>query len=198
MFEYRGNRNSVEMDSELLDVPRILLLENSQGEAEPLCHGMLVPWDSLGSLPQAVRPWIDVRHSATDALISMRKQAELEPRNLPVLIALDLDLPRRTSLSFLQTLRQDPGLKNLPVIVMAWPEEEGVVRSLYGLGVSAYVIKPVRFADLLAVAGQVSCNSLLGHSGQELCRENLGAHISYMRMLLQCSGSRSTMACNSW
>jgi len=165
------------MDSELLDVPRILLLEDSLGEGEPPCHTILVPPNFFEAPPQAYQPWIDVRHSATDALISMRRQAELEPCNLPVLIVVDLDLPRRTSLSFLQTLRQDPGLKNLPVIVMAWPEEEGVVRSLYGLGVSAYVIKPVRFADLLAVAGQVSCHPLLAHSGQELCRENLGANI---------------------
>jgi CheY-like chemotaxis protein len=161
----------------LLDAPHILLLEDSSGEAELLCHAMLVPWHFVDSLSRTAQPWIDVRHSATDALNYLRAQAELEPRNLPVLIVLDLDLPRRTSLSFLQTLRRDPVLRNLPVIVMVWPEEEGVVRSLYGLGVSAYIIKPVRFADLLAVAGQVSRNPLLGHSGQELRRENLGAHI---------------------
>jgi CheY-like chemotaxis protein len=165
------------MVSQLSDTPHILLLEDNSGEAELLCHTGVLPWEFLESPSQTVQPWIDVRHSATDALISMRRQAELEPRNLPVLIVVDLDLPRKTSLSFLQKLRQDPGLKNLPVIVMAWPEEEGVVRSLYGLGISAYVIKPVRFADLLTVAGQVSCHPLLGHSGQELCRESLGAHI---------------------
>lgn len=151
----------------ILDAPHILLLEDSSGEAELLCHTRLVLWEFLESLSQKAQPWIDVRHSATDALNSMRTQAELEPHNLPMLIVVDLSLPRKNSLSFLQTLRQDPRLKNLPVIVMAWAEEEEVVRSLYGLGVSAYVIKPVRFADLPAMAGPLSCNSLLRHSARD-------------------------------
>jgi two-component system response regulator len=92
------------------------------------------------------------------------------------LVVIDLDLPRRTSLSFLQTLRQDPGLKNLPVMVMAWPEEERLVRSLYGFGVSAYVNKPVRFADLLALAGQLCCKWLPDLSSPALCYQSRVAH----------------------
>jgi CheY-like chemotaxis protein len=160
------------MHSECLDVRRILVLEDSSGEGEPPCHTILVPSTFFEAPPQAYQPWIDVRHSATDALNSMRKQAELEPRNLPLLIVVDLDLPRRTSLSFLQTLRQDPCLKNLPVMVLAWPEKEGLVRSLYGLGISAYVIKPVRFADLLAVAGQLYCKWHPDSSGPALCYQD--------------------------
>ena len=165
-----------EMVSQLSDAPHILLLEDNSGEAEMLCYTGMLPWASLESPSQTVQPWIDVRHSATDALNSMRKQAELEPRNLPVLIVVDLDLPRRTSLSFLQTLQQDPGLKNLPVIVMAWPEEEGLVRSLYGLGVSAYVIKPVLFVDLVALAGQLCCKWLPDSSGPALRYQDRMAH----------------------
>ena len=111
-------------------------------------------------------------HSAADALNYLRAQAELAPRNLPVLIVVDLDLPKSTSLAFLHALRQDSGLRNLPVLAMAWSEEEAAVRSLYGLGVSAYVIKPVRFADLLSVAGQPCWKWLPDSSSPALCYQS--------------------------
>ena len=179
LFEYsRGYRYKPEMDSKSsLEVPRILLLENSSGETESLWRAMLVPRNFFECPSQADHPWIDVRHSATDALNSMRRQGDQEPHNLPVLIVVDLDLPRRTSLSFLQTLRRDLRLRNLPVMVMAWPEEEGVVRSLYGVGVSAYVLKPACLADLHAVAGQPCCQWLPESSGPALRYQDRVAHL---------------------
>ena len=156
-----------------LSAPEILLLEDSPGEAELFCQAMVMA--SQAHLPRVGWPRIDVRHTATDALHVLRHQAGLERSNLPELIVLDLDLPGGSSLAFLRELQRDARLKSLPVIMMAWSEEEALVRSLYALGVAAYVIKPLFFADLLTLVGQL-CNKILSARGQALCEQGRGAY----------------------
>lgn len=66
------------------------------------------------------------------------------------LVLLDLMLPDRDGLEVCRTIRADPALANLPVImVTAKGEESDVVLGL-GLGADDYIIKPFRLQELLA------------------------------------------------
>ena len=141
--------------SQFAQVPRILLLEDSPGEAELFCEAMVLAWRSAGCGSKASRPGIEVRHTAQDALNSLRKRAGSEPGNLPELVVLDLDLPGHTSLTFLRELRQARRLASLPVIAMAWCDEQPIVRALDGLAVAGYFVKPLRFADLVIMVGDI-------------------------------------------
>ena len=93
-----------------------------------------------------------MQSTAQDALDVLRKQVALETRGLPDLIVLDLDLPGGTSLTFLQDLRKDSRLTDLPVIAMAWTDDRATARTLAGLAVLDYVVKPMLFADLVMMA----------------------------------------------
>lgn len=141
----------------------MLLVEDSPGEAELFCHAVAFALESQSA--SAAPAQVHVRHTATDALAVLKDWAARGSDHLPDLVVLDLDLPGGTSVWFLQELRQDALLKNLPVVVMAWSEEESIVRSLYTLGVAAYVIKPLLLADLFTLVSR-------------LCQEHLPARES--------------------
>jgi len=64
---------------------------------------------------------------------------------LPVVVLLDLKMPKVDGLEVLRQMRADPKLKHVPVVmVTSSREEQDLVRS-YELGVNAYVVKPVDF-----------------------------------------------------
>ena len=61
---------------------------------------------------------------------------------LPSLILLDLKLPRRGGLDVLAWLRDQPGLKRLPVVVLTSSNELSDVSRAYDLGANSYLVKP--------------------------------------------------------
>lgn len=73
----------------------------------------------------------------------------------PIVILLDLKMPRVDGLEVLRQIKSDPELKLIPVVMMTSSrEEQDVVRS-YQLGVNAYVVKPVRFEQFVEAVRQM-------------------------------------------
>ncbi|MDZ8187713.1 MAG: response regulator [Nostoc sp. ChiSLP02] len=70
---------------------------------------------------------------------------------LPVLILLDLKLPRKSGIEVLMWLRQQPKLKRLPVVVLTSSKEDTDINDVYDIGVNAYIVKPVIFNDLVEI-----------------------------------------------
>lgn len=63
----------------------------------------------------------------------------------PAVVFLDLKMPKVDGLEVLRTMKNDPKLKVVPVVMITSSrEEQDLVRS-YALGVNAYVVKPVDF-----------------------------------------------------
>ena len=64
---------------------------------------------------------------------------------LPVVVLLDLKMPKVDGLEVLRQMRDNPNLRHVPVVmVTSSREEQDLIRS-YELGVNAYVVKPVDF-----------------------------------------------------
>jgi DNA-binding response OmpR family regulator len=70
---------------------------------------------------------------------------------LPVLILLDLKLPRKSGAEVLGWLRQQPALKRLPVVVLTSSKEYADINHIYDLGGNAYMVKPVAFDNLVEI-----------------------------------------------
>ncbi len=66
-------------------------------------------------------------------------------RPLPVLVLLDLKLPRIMGLDVLKRLRADERTKLVPIVVLTGSSEESDRYQSYVEGVNAYVVKPVEF-----------------------------------------------------
>jgi CheY-like chemotaxis protein len=67
---------------------------------------------------------------------------------LPMLVLLDLKLPRRNGLEVLQWLREQPLLRRLPVVILTSSGETPDLERAYDLGVNSYLVKPVDFEAL--------------------------------------------------
>lgn len=70
---------------------------------------------------------------------------------LPLLILLDLKLPRKSGAEVLAWLRQQPALKRLPVVVLTSSKEYADINHIYDLGGNAYMVKPVAFDNLVEI-----------------------------------------------
>ncbi|MHC4091588.1 MAG: response regulator [Planctomycetota bacterium] len=75
--------------------------------------------------------------------------ADRERSPLPVLMLLDLKLPRKSGFEVLEWLRQQPRLKRLPVVVLTGSKETKDVDKAYDLGVNSYLVKPVTATGLV-------------------------------------------------
>ena len=80
--------------------------------------------------------------------------AERPPGN-PAVLLLDLKMPKIDGLEVLRQVKSDPALKTIPVVMLTSSREEGDVLRSYELGVNAYVVKPVAFADFMDAVRQL-------------------------------------------
>ena len=82
----------------------------------------------------------------------LRKQGKYQGRHdLPDLILLDLNMPRKDGREALQEIKADPKLRHIPVVVLTTSKaEEDVLRS-YDMGAAGYITKPVTFEALIAI-----------------------------------------------
>jgi CheY-like chemotaxis protein len=69
----------------------------------------------------------------------------LRTNDNPVLILLDIRMPKVDGLEVLRQIKLDEQLKLTPVVIMTSSREEQDIIESYRLGVNAYVVKPVDF-----------------------------------------------------
>jgi CheY-like chemotaxis protein len=68
---------------------------------------------------------------------------------LPILIMLDLKLPKRSGLEVLAWLRAQESLRRIPVVMLTSSDGPGDVNAAYDEGVNSYLVKPVEFDGLV-------------------------------------------------
>jgi CheY-like chemotaxis protein len=128
---------------------RILLVEDSIRDAE-LILGALEPHHLSGHV-------LHLRDGA-EALDYLFRRGHYADRSdaQPVLLLLDLKLPKVDGLEVLRQIKGDALLKLIPVVMMTSSrQEQDLVRS-YELGVNAYVVKPMKYQDFVDAVKQVS------------------------------------------
>lgn len=84
----------------------------------------------------------------------LRREAEyagLAGSDLPGLILLDLNMPRKDGREALAEIKSDPDLRHVPVIVMTTSRSPDDVAATYDIGANSYVAKPILYEELLEV-----------------------------------------------
>jgi two-component system, response regulator len=61
----------------------------------------------------------------------------------PVVVILDIKMPRLDGLQVLEQMRADPVLRRLPVVLLTSSRHESDLARGWGAGVNAYVVKPL-------------------------------------------------------
>ncbi len=67
----------------------------------------------------------------------------------PVVLLLDIKMPRMDGIEVLAAIRGNEKLKRLPIVILTSSREEPDLKKCYELGVNAYVVKPVNFKEFL-------------------------------------------------
>lgn len=122
-----------------MELKRILLVEDSPNDVEliltslaesHLGNEVVVVQDGEEALDYLYRRGVFVRRMEGN----------------PVVVLLDLKLPKVDGIEVLASLKSDPGLKILPVVVLTSSREEPDLSQCYQLGANAYVVKPINFS----------------------------------------------------
>lgn len=92
---------------------------------------------------------------AVDYLLGRGAYAGRDLTDQPALVLLDLNLPKLNGREVLQAIRDSPGTRTLPVVVLTTSAEPMDVGSVYALGANSYIQKPVEFERFVDVVRQI-------------------------------------------
>lgn len=94
-----------------------------------------------------------VARDGEEALAYIPKWDAGEPE--PVVILLDLKLPKVSGLEVLEMIKSHPKYKTIPIVVLTSSDESSDVKKAYVLGVNSYIVKPVDFGKFIEVAKNI-------------------------------------------
>lgn len=73
----------------------------------------------------------------------------------PVVILLDLKMPKLDGIQVLRHLKTDEQMRCIPVVILTSSREDRDLVECYKLGVNAYVVKPVHFTAFVEAVKQI-------------------------------------------
>ncbi|MGH8371013.1 MAG: response regulator [Gammaproteobacteria bacterium] len=94
--------------------------------------------------------------------------ADRDRHPLPFMMLLDLKLPRLSGHEVLKWLRDQPGLKRLPVVVLTSSREPSDINRAYEMGANSYLVKPVVFEEFSTLLKQLQVYWLMLSEHPEL------------------------------
>ncbi|MFO1488474.1 MAG: response regulator [Verrucomicrobiota bacterium] len=127
---------------------KILLVEDDPRDVELTLTGL-----SEFNLANQVR----VVGDGAQALDYLFRRGKFKDRvdGHPVVVLLDLKMPKVSGLEVLKILKGDEGLKIIPIVILTSSREEPDLIECYRHGVNAYVVKPVDFSQFLTAVKEL-------------------------------------------
>ncbi|WP_269533031.1 response regulator [Chitinimonas sp. BJYL2] len=92
---------------------------------------------------------------AVDYLFGQGLHTGKSKHDRPVLILLDIKLPKLNGIEVLRQIRSHEQTRLIPVVVLTTSKEEDDLVKSYSLGANSYIRKPVDFMQFMEVVRQV-------------------------------------------
>ena len=128
---------------------KILLVEDNADDVEMILAAL-----AKNNLANEV---VVARHGG-EALDYLHRRGEFHsrPPDNPVVVLLDLKMPKVDGLEVLRQMKSHDELKIIPIVILTSSREEADLARSYQLGANSYVVKPVdsqQFADAIRQLG---------------------------------------------
>lgn len=85
---------------------------------------------------------------AIDYFLGKGVYADRQQHPLPALAILDIKMPKYSGLEVCREIRNDPSLKQLPVVILSTSPEQRDMETAQALGIQQYMVKPSNPAQL--------------------------------------------------
>ena len=132
------------------DTDEILLVEDSPSDVELTIRAL-----RKAGIANPVRTAIDGAE-ALEMLSGHETVAGNAPATRPVLLILDLKMPRIGGLELLDALKANEETRMIPVIVLTSSREVADIREAYRRGANSYIVKPVESEQFGAAISQLA------------------------------------------
>lgn len=130
------------------ELKHILLVEDDPTDVEFIMTGLAE--NNLANMVFAVQDGAE----ALDYLYYRGKFADRTDGE-PVVILLDLKLPKIDGLEVLRQIKTDEKLKCLPVVILTSSNEDQDIAEGYKLGANSYIVKPIDFHQFIDVVKRI-------------------------------------------
>lgn len=104
---------------------------------------------------------LEICRDGEEALRFIEAHPSPDDRNLPLLVLLDLRLPKVDGIDVLRQARSHEVWKKIPFVVVTTSREDLDISRAYELGVNSYIVKPVDFTAFAEVVKQIKIYWLL-------------------------------------
>lgn len=141
--------------------PNILDTFHIQGNNDRLTRAIFLVEDNPVDVDLTLRAFarrklanpVEVARDGEEALTWIPRWEAGE--RLPVIILLDLKLPRVDGLEVLRQIKMHAVCRTVPVVMLTTSGEDRDVQAAYQLGANSYIVKPVDFSRFMEVVTQI-------------------------------------------
>ncbi|MEM7655501.1 MAG: response regulator, partial [Bacteroidota bacterium] len=126
----------------------ILLVEDNPGDVRLTQEAL-----KEGNLNHTLQ--LDVVPDGEEALLYLSQEGKYANTQLPDIIFLDLNLPRKDGREVLQQIKEDPKWKMIPVVVLTTSEADQDILKSYELHANCYITKPVDINQFIEVVKSI-------------------------------------------
>ena len=127
--------------------PEILLIEDSSTDIDLTREG-------LAGLERPFR--LTVITDGAQAIDYLQHRGEHRAAPRPDLVLLDLNLPGCRGAEVLGSIKEDPALLEIPVVVMSSSQSPLDIRDSYRRHANCYVVKPLEVDDYIGVVARIA------------------------------------------
>jgi two-component system, response regulator len=128
----------------------ILLVEDNESDIELTLQAFKQA--NLSNRVHVARDGAD----AIDYVFCRNSHSNRDINALPDVILLDLNLPKVSGIEVLRTIKSDPRMKDVHVVVLTVSQSDRDIDQCRKLGAETYIVKPVNFNSLGEVTAQLN------------------------------------------